>query len=472
MIQWVLAATLVCGASMFTACSNNEDNPKEQAKKNRTEFVQHTRQNLKELAENLNFSSWNAANTLNRFFNMYVLNNSDFNQTIINTFLQKAVMSIKPVEEGSELAQMGYQVYATVDFTDFNFRFTMNETHDAWDVEPADNFEIVMNSWNPSTGKMENGLYKVSLVPGGNKSFKFVRSTKQEGLALVIVMPAQLSFAIADKIDGTWKDRFYGSFDNQITVAEGSEFAQLSLDDWQVSGTIKSEIPDMELRKGDNTTLSFYILKDKTNKKSDTRLSWEQNGRKMLDMSLKESSGLSVFIDDLSKITSSSASIFDLLAIFLTSRSLDEAKITLLDDLTTTMSISDMSAMTQLGQKLSNARRNYADQKTIDEFTQQMNELTNITLTCKHHNMTIPVRMVTTKIGIDYWTVPALNFEDENGYVPLTDMLDKESIEYMINIVDHSMEPMQQSMITVRQLLQYIQGLVDTMKNMGDSIQE
>ena len=53
-----------------------------------------------------------------------------------------------------------------------------------------------------------------------------------------------------------------------------------------------------------------------------------------------------------------------------------------------------------------------------------------------------------------------MNFSDENGYVPLTDMLDKESIEYMINIVDHAAEPMQQSMIVVRQLLQYVQGLV------------
>jgi hypothetical protein len=27
MIQWVLAATLICGASLFTSCSSNEDNP-------------------------------------------------------------------------------------------------------------------------------------------------------------------------------------------------------------------------------------------------------------------------------------------------------------------------------------------------------------------------------------------------------------------------------------------------------------
>ena len=67
-MHWVLAATLVCGASVFTSCSNdNSDNAGsiEQAKNNRKEFVAHTRAMLKDLAENLNFNSWEYANTLN-----------------------------------------------------------------------------------------------------------------------------------------------------------------------------------------------------------------------------------------------------------------------------------------------------------------------------------------------------------------------------------------------------------------------
>jgi hypothetical protein len=33
-------------------------------------------------------------------------------------------------------------------------------------------------------------------------------------------------------------------------------------------------------------------------------------------------------------------------------------------------------------------------------------------------------------------------------------------VQYGINIIDHAAAPMQQSMIVVRQLLQYVQGLV------------
>ena len=48
-MNWVLAVTFICGASVFTSCSANDanDNPsQEQAKKDRKEFIQHTRQNL------------------------------------------------------------------------------------------------------------------------------------------------------------------------------------------------------------------------------------------------------------------------------------------------------------------------------------------------------------------------------------------------------------------------------------------
>jgi hypothetical protein len=55
---------------------------------------------------------------------------------------------------------------------------------------------------------------------------------------------------------------------------------------------------------------------------------------------------------------------------------------------------------------------------------------------------------------VDYWAVPALNFADENGFVPLTELLDKESMEYGINIVDHAILPMKESIVVIRQLTQ------------------
>ena len=141
------------------------------------------------------------------------------------------------------------------------------------------------------------------------------------------------------------------------------------------------------------------------------------------------------------------------------SQRLDEGKLTLLDDLTTTISISDMKQVIEVAREAASARRHYADQATIDQYTQQLNALMQCTMTCKGVNQTIPMRMMTTKFGVDYLPMPAFNFADENGYVSLVDLLDPESVQYGINIVDHAAEPMQQSIIVVRQLLEFVQSL-------------
>ena len=432
-MNWVLAATLVCGASVFTACSDgNDDNPnKEQAKRYRTEFVQHTRKNLKDLAENLNFASWNAANALNQYFNRYVLNNPEFEKAVLNTFLKNVLATVKPVEEGSELAERGFTAYGTVDLTKFNYRFVMNDDNTGFDVEEGDDFEVIINGWHPEKQQVEKGLYKVTLKAGGSKSYKFVYVPKElEDVAFVINLPSEFQFAISDKISGTWSDGFSGSFVNMISSAEGREYISPAIvNSWGVSG------------------------------KANTAFSWEQNGLKLFDLAVK---GSRKMLDDTADMPQSamSSSFVDVLAAALTGCSIDEAKLTLLDDLTVTTTISDMGKVTKVAHELAAARRNYADMKTIDQYTQQLNKLVKSEMTCKGLDQTISMKMMTIKFGVDYWTVGALNFADENGYVAITDMLDKESIEYMLNIVDHSIEPMQQGLVIVRQLVQYVQGLV------------
>lgn len=82
-----------------------------------------------------------------------------------------------------------------------------------------------------------------------------------------------------------------------------------------------------------------------------------------------------------------------------------------------------------------------------------------------------PTPAIAKADGVDYWTMPAFNFADESGYVSLADLLDAESVAYGINIIDHAAEPMQQSIIVVRQLLQYVQGLVSAFQQQGQAQQ-
>ena len=403
------------------------------------------------------------------------LNNPGFEKAVLATFMQKTQQSIKPVEEGSELAEMGYYSYGTVDLTDFNYRFTMNANNDGFDVEAADDFEVILNAWNPTTQQVEAGLYRLTLKSGGSTTYKFEHAMSQQpGMALVVLIPSEFQFSIADRLSGQWHDGFSGSFKNQVSVADGHEYAQLDRDTWTVAGTITSDFAGVTAlgAKADQTTLDFSVVSDKVNNKGDVALSWSQNGRKMLDLALKESGDGTggIYRLDLSQFTSS-ASILDVIGAIMTSRTLDEGKLTLLDDLTTTVSISDMQEALQVAREAATARRNYADQKTIDQYTQKLNELVKCEMTCKGVNQEISMRLMTTKFGVDWWSMPSFNFADENGYVAFTELLDPESVQYGINIIDHAAEPMQQSIIVVRQLLQYVQGLVSAFQQQGQAQQ-
>ena len=106
----------------MTSCTNDtSDNPaQEQARQNRKEFVQHTRATLKDLAQNLNFTSWEAANNFNTYFNQYVLGNPEFKTSVMWATLLQAVRSgLQEVEPGSKLAEMGIQKYITIDLNNF-----------------------------------------------------------------------------------------------------------------------------------------------------------------------------------------------------------------------------------------------------------------------------------------------------------------------------------------------------------------
>ena len=454
-MNWMLAAILICGATVFTSCSDSEDNPsQEQAKKNRTEFIKHTRENLKDIAENLNFSSWEVANKINQEFNTTVLNNPEFEKAIIPLFTQKIREGIQPVEEGSELAEMGYKQYATIDLTEFNYRFTMKEDNSGFDVEPADDFEMIING--------VKGKHKLSLKASGDTYKQLAKRLGNEELAVVVLVPSDFEFTQATNINGNWLEGFKGVFTNVFKMSGDSEFINPRTDAVSITGLLTSgieEIPDIKTA-ADATELNFTIEGNPPANESSMKFSFEHNGKSMIELG-----AVAKYTDkqtDFSQFTTSK-SILDVLVAVTTGGSL-EGTLTLNDDLTTDISISDCGKAMQLQKEMAHARRNYADQATIEEYTQQLNGLVSAKMTCKGVNQVIPMKLQTEKFGVDYWSMPAFNFADEKGYVPITELLDKESVEYGINIIDHAAEPMAGAIVTVRQLLQFVQTFIMQMR--------
>ena len=488
-MNWAMAAALICGASVFTACTNDtSDNPTEQAKKNRKEFIEHTRKNLKEVAENLNFSTWTGVNILNQDFNKNVLTNPAFDKTVSTLFSLGIQQSIKPVEESSELAQMGYQLYAVVDFTAFNFRFTQNADNTGFDVEPAEDFELIYKRSMEQPALVPDGVEmppmpdgeiydRLVLKASGSSVDMFASRFSTSQLAVIIRIPSAFEFSIDMVENGQTTPVLTGTFKNEFVSRGTSSFINPRTDAWNISGTLQSNTPgipeNMEIPQNvvlpgvgpqaDATTLTFAIGQDPTTHEAGVKLGFVHNDRNIVKLRgvMKNLNGQT----DYSQHTTAS-SIAEAFAVVMAGNSLEEGTITLLDDLTTTLKVSDCSKVIELQSQMARARRNYADQQTIEQYTQQLNQLVSASMTCQGLNdMQIPMKLETIKFGVDYWAVPALNFADENGYVPLTDMLDKESIEYMINIADHAADPMKESLVTVRQLMQYLQTLAGTFKS-------
>ena len=209
--------------------------------------------------------------------------------------------------------------------------------------------------------------------------------------------------------------------------------------------TLNSDILEDAGKQADKTQLVLSISSDRVNGQASGQCCWTQNGRKMFELSVKESGenmgGISNL--DMSQYSSSS-SIFEVISSILGTRSIDEAKLTLLDDLTTTFSVGNLQTLLELENEYRTVGRNYADKETIDEYTKKLNDLVK------------PMRLATTPVGVDYWALYQVKFSDED-WVSLYDMLDRKTFEYVLNIMDHSTDRMQQSVIVMRQLLEFIQ---------------
>ena len=357
---------------------------------------------------------------------------------------------------------MGYKQYATIDLTEFNYRFTMKEDGSGFDVEEADDFEMIINGFNPTTQQVEKGMRKLKLEARGDTYKQLAKRLGNEELAVVILVPSGFLFSIASMVPGDWKDAFKGVFANVFVLSGESEFVNPRTDAVSIAGFLSSEIGELPGGKyaPDATSLTFALDNDPVANKSNMKFTFWQNSKSMIEL---EATGKYTDKEiDFSQFTASGR-ILDVLTALMSGGKL-EAILTLNDDLTTTISISDCGKTMQLQHEMAHARRSYADQATIEGYTQQLNELVSAKLTCKGVNQEIPMRLQTEKFGVDYWAMPAFNFADEQGYVPFTQLLDKESVEYAINIVDHTAEPMAGAIVTVRQLMQFLQTFLMQMR--------
>ena len=450
-LNWVLAATLICGTSVLTSCtSDNEDNSgQEQAKKDRKEFIEHTRKNLKEVAENMNLSTWKSVNHFNMYFNQYVLLNDNFDKSLSRTFGEMIQSSMQPAPE--ELAKLGKKYLATINIADFNYTFVSTQT--GFDVKPNDDEGMVIEIESP----LEGNSVKIAIKGTGSEYRQSNERMSNDSVQVAVNFAKHYELTLSTKENGKWESHIVANSDLTIEQdgnrPEGVPANGTSImnDAWNLKGTVVTNIP------GDATAMEFNFGQDPRIHKANMTLDYIHNGKKTIGLTT-ELTNRSGSIGAMSMM-SPSGSILGLITVAMTGKSLDNLQLTLLDDLTTTFKVSDCAKVMKLQSEMAEARRQYANQETIEGYVSQLNELISGSMSCKGLNQEFPMRLATTPIGVDWWAMPALEFGDEKGYVPLNQMLDQKSLEYCINIIDHASEPLQETGIIVRQLIWALQKM-------------
>jgi hypothetical protein len=441
---YILIAVLICTATIapaLTACSsgsddsneetadsnNGSDNEEQNHNIQRAIFQEHMATNLKMLAENLNLAPWKAANIVNSNFNTTLLSNTKLKESFQQYLQQELTQTLQPASE--ELTALGYKYQGNVDLTALLNLFTQQ-------------CEDPVISFFPPQGQTEAAPVLASYL-------------SSDTVAVIMQVPRQLQFTISSVLTGETAELFKGTL--QFTFNPHGLKANPMIDTWTINGSVQATIPST-IGNIDAATLSFTISQDGINKKSTNQMVFEHNGKKMIELEATntQENGLSIFPE-----FANDTSLLELIYFFASGKKIDDMKLTLLDDMTINLAITDCAAAVRIWQEEKTARRAYAPVTTIDIFTQELNQLITATITCKNIKQQLPVKLVTARIGVDHLAMPALKFTDEDYYAPLTELIDINTMGYAINIVDHCLDPAQETVICIRQFMQFMKTLLN-----------
>lgn len=367
--------------------------------------------------------------------------------------ISKVKGQVKPVEEGSELAKAGYEKYAVLDFNLFDGVYSFSEDGEMTKGDATG--QIVINF--PVDLEDFSGNVTATLKGSEKRSEMLVSYLKDNTVALIIRLPETINVTMSNK-DGV------SLYDGKLNIAfekksEGSSYFNLLADKWTISSELNAHLKDLN----DENTLTTSLSYDGSTGTVASAYGFSLNGQSVIErkaqVTLPILSQISMMIPMISNMMSlNNGSPVDMIAsilstgsakemvagisaMLLNGASLDNYEVTLLGDLTISASISNIYMAIQTNKALKEARRNFADEATISQSVEQLNQFIKLGLKAKKLNAELPAKLVTTKVGVDYTPLPAVSF-DGKEFTPITELIDVKSTGYIINIADHCVQPL------------------------------
>ena len=424
----------------------------------RTALMDHVRSVAKGMAEQGgNFGARKVISMLCQELAEVIVNNAQFFKGIRDASVEAALKSAKDVEQGSELQQMGYAKYIEWGIDKLNGRFTF-KSEGAPEVAVADQIEIIF----PVTLEGEEPLNCKTTIKGTGNTVKMVFPVLSDRTtALVLLLPESIVIE-AGRLNG---ETFAKDFDVILSCAfdsnAASSYVSFLKNRWSLTGvqhaflkpTDKYPIHD---ENGITIGLGFDPV---TTGQMTSSFSFDQNNVPVFDWkgsvtipmlptlitsiramiaAMQQSGSSSINVKDLISGLSgggASGSIVDLLLPLLTGSTIDNMETWMMGDLGFKVKVTDIPKLQQLLMQMREARYQRKGEAAMNELVQQLNTVIEGTVSCKALSQELPFKMVTKKFGVNYIPSPAVKFADEQDYVPMSELTDKETAEYVVNAI-------------------------------------
>lgn len=413
------AVLLLCGTGLTTSCIT-EDNPAKpsaeelEIKENRKELISHIENDAQTMAEIFNVASLNIASQAYEQLLALMERDNGFmtNMRVLLSAVseQKALLSISPVEAGTELAKMGYLLYLTADNSGFGVRVVFDGKGGCRLVS-AKNMEFIFPATIDGIGTT---LFKL-IIKDSNNYYLSVTDAKIQNMkriACVNRLPRSLTMTMTGFIDNKELTLSESVVCLELPQNEHSAFVNFDAKSFNLTGRqsnynyqtagIESSL-DFSLRmEQDDMTLGYGYTCDGAsviNCEAQMHLT-QQNG----------------FISHMLK---NAFDIVDLKAV----------SIRILDDLTLSGTITGGTAFAQDFTTAIKNRQQANSPDVLAGTVESLNQSCHFQLSCEQMTKPDAVKFCVVQKDGNYMIEPALKKLTSDDFIPISQLVNSQTME-------------------------------------------
>lgn len=391
---------------------------------NRSELISLINDNAKALADALKSESLNA--TSQAFAQLMSLIELDKNFIANINILFKGIsqrnaqLSLTPVKAGSELAEMGYLAYMTVDTGGYGVRVIF-DGKGGCRVLSADNLEFIFPATVDGIGTT---LFKV-IIKNSNNCYQTVADAKipnVEHLALINRLPKSFTMTLTALIDKKEQTLSESVVSLELPETPESDYVRLDASSFRITGKQSTYLNDK-----DASALDFSLSMEDAN--MDFDYSFTCDGEEI--------------------VTNNAQMVLQQAGSFMGQMSLDAFNIAdlksftirILNDLTLSGTIADGAAFAADYAQAIKDRQSDDSADALYELVESLNSSSSIQLTSEKIAMPEPVRLCLVKKGDQYTIEPGIKDIYSDDVIPINQLVDSQVMEQFNKPFSQSFTP-------------------------------